>query len=84
MLYNRGLVNAMLTVEGIRAAQGKYGNKPLAGAHFGRVQQWDGKNWAFVADYIQADQGLLGPMVKAAAQNDADEKKITPGCLQGP
>ncbi len=122
VLYNRGMVNAMLTVEGIRAAQGKYGKKPLtgeqvrwglenlaitsdqlkqlgmeglmrpmqvscqdhAGAHFGRVQQWDGKNWNFVSDYIQADQGLLGPMIKTAAQKYAEEKKITPGCLQGP
>ena len=31
VLYNRGLVNAMLGVEAIRTAQGKYGKKPLTG-----------------------------------------------------
>jgi branched-chain amino acid transport system substrate-binding protein len=31
VLYNRGLVNAMLGVEAIRAAQQKLGNKPLTG-----------------------------------------------------
>ncbi len=31
VLYNRGLVNAMLGVEAIRKAQTKYGNKPLTG-----------------------------------------------------
>jgi len=33
VLYNRGVVNAMLGVEGIRKAQEKYGKKPLAGEH---------------------------------------------------
>ena len=31
VLYNRGMVNAMLGVEGIRTAQKRYGNKPLTG-----------------------------------------------------
>jgi branched-chain amino acid transport system substrate-binding protein len=31
VLYNRGMVNAMLGVEGIRKAQEKYGRKPLTG-----------------------------------------------------
>ncbi len=31
VLYNRGVVNAMLGVEAIRTAQGKYGKKPLTG-----------------------------------------------------
>ncbi len=31
VLYNRGMVNAMLVVESIRTAQGKYGKKPLTG-----------------------------------------------------
>ena len=30
-LYNRGVVNAMLSVEAIRTAMGKYGNKALTG-----------------------------------------------------
>ncbi|MFN0040976.1 MAG: ABC transporter substrate-binding protein [Burkholderiales bacterium] len=31
VLYNRGLLNAMLAVESIRIAQGKFGKKPLTG-----------------------------------------------------
>jgi len=31
VLYNRGLLNAMLGVEAIRTAQGKFGKKPLTG-----------------------------------------------------
>ena len=31
MLYNRGLINAMLGVEAIRTAQEKFGNKPMTG-----------------------------------------------------
>lgn len=31
VLYNRGLLNAMLVVESIRTAQGKFGKKPLTG-----------------------------------------------------
>jgi branched-chain amino acid transport system substrate-binding protein len=31
VLYNRGMLNAMLAVEGVRAAQTRFGNKPLTG-----------------------------------------------------
>lgn len=31
VLYNRGMINAMLSVEAIRTAQAKFGNKPLTG-----------------------------------------------------
>ena len=31
VLYNRGMINAMVTVEAIRTAQAKYGKKPLTG-----------------------------------------------------
>ena len=31
MLYNRGMLNAMLAVEGVRAAQARYGRRPLTG-----------------------------------------------------
>src|SRR6267143_2044422 len=31
VLYNRGMLNAMLVVESIRTAQGKYGRKPMTG-----------------------------------------------------
>jgi branched-chain amino acid transport system substrate-binding protein len=31
VLYNRGLINALMVVESIRTAQGKFGNKSLTG-----------------------------------------------------
>ncbi len=31
VLYNRGMINAMLSVEAIRTAQGRFGRKPLTG-----------------------------------------------------
>ena len=31
VLYNRGMINAMLSVEAIRTAQGRFGKKPLTG-----------------------------------------------------
>jgi branched-chain amino acid transport system substrate-binding protein len=31
VLYNRGMLNAMLAVEGVRAAQARFGSKPLTG-----------------------------------------------------
>ncbi|WP_343626119.1 ABC transporter substrate-binding protein [Roseateles puraquae] len=42
-----------------------------------RVHTWDGKQWAFSSDWYQADEALLKPMVKAAADKYAGEKKLT-------
>jgi branched-chain amino acid transport system substrate-binding protein len=114
VLYNRGLLNAMLGVEAIRTAQAKFGKRPLTGeevrwgienlkldesriaalgiegmirpfqiscadhqgASLSRVQQWDGKTWKVVSEWIQADESLLAPMVKAAAQKYRADKSI--------
>ena len=48
------------------------------GARWARVQQWDGKEWKVISDWYQADDGLLKPMVKDAAEKYAKEKNITP------
>jgi branched-chain amino acid transport system substrate-binding protein len=104
-LYNRGLVNAMLSAEAIRTAMGKYGNKALTGEqvrwgfenlnlteqrldqlgmkgfthpikvtcedHEGNgpilVQQWDGKKWSLVSDWIAPMRDVVRPMIEAAA-----------------
>jgi branched-chain amino acid transport system substrate-binding protein len=116
VLYNRGMLNAVLSVESVRTAQGKYGKKSLTGEqvrwgienldidtkrikelglegmiqplkvscndHEGsrraRIHQWDGENWNFVSDWIEADNSLLRPMVDVAAANYAKDKGITP------
>src|SRR5437588_5557461 len=43
-----------------------------------RIQQWDGKNWRFVSDWIQPDREMLSAMYKESAEAYAKEKNITP------
>ncbi|MBK6335903.1 MAG: ABC transporter substrate-binding protein [Betaproteobacteria bacterium] len=114
--YNRGVVHGIITVEAIRTAQAKYGNKPLTpeqvrwgienlnitearlkdlGAagfmqalkvscadHEGggavKFQQWDGKQWKVITDWIQPDKQLVRGMIEASAAAYAKEKNITP------
>jgi branched-chain amino acid transport system substrate-binding protein len=104
-LYNRGVVNAMLSAEAIRTAMTKYGNKALTGEqvrwgfenlnltearldqlgmkgfmhpikvtcedHEGNgpilVQQWDGKKWTLVSDWIAPMREVVRPKIEAAA-----------------
>jgi branched-chain amino acid transport system substrate-binding protein len=41
-----------------------------------RVQTWDGSKWSFVSPPIEADLSILKPMIKAAADKYAAEKKL--------
>ena len=115
VLYMRGLMSAMLGVEGVRRAQERYGKgkvmsgeqvrwglenltldqkkldtlgfagvmRPIStscadhmGAAWARVHTWDGTKWNFTSDWLQADEAILKPMVKAAANKYASEKKL--------
>ncbi|NDY92792.1 ABC transporter substrate-binding protein [Ideonella livida] len=115
VLYMRGLLSAMLAVEGMRRAQENYGKgkvitgeqmrwglenlaldqkkldalgfagvmRPVStsckdhmGSSWARVHTWDGAKWNFTSDWYQADESLLKPMVKAAADKYAAEKKL--------
>ena len=114
VLYNRGVINSMLTIEAIRTAQAKFGKKPMTGEqvrwgfehlnitaarvkelgmdgliapvkvscndHEGsrraRIHQWDGKQWVYTTDWIEADTKYLRPKMEAAAKAYATEKKI--------
>jgi branched-chain amino acid transport system substrate-binding protein len=49
-----------------------------SGVHEARIQEWDGKQWKFISDWIEADQKYLGPKVKEAAAKYAKDKNITP------
>src|SRR6266705_1845404 len=107
-LYNRGLVNAMLSAEAIRTAMTKFGNKPLTGEqvrwgfenlnlteqrleqvgmkgfthpvrvtcedHEGSgpvlIQQWDGKKWSVVSDWIAPMRDVVRPKIEAAAVDE--------------
>ena len=116
VLYMRGLMSAMLGVEGVRRAQDRYGKgkwvngeqarwglenlaldqkkldalgfagvmRPIStscvdhmGAAWARIHTWDGSKWAFSSDWMQADDQIIRPMVRAAADRYAAEKKLT-------
>jgi branched-chain amino acid transport system substrate-binding protein len=116
VLYMRGLISAMFAVEGVRAAQERFGKgkvmtgeqarwgyenlnltqakldalgfkgvlRPIStscqdhmGAAWARIHTWDGSKWQFSSDWYQADEQIIKPMVKAAADKYAAEKKLT-------
>jgi branched-chain amino acid transport system substrate-binding protein len=116
VLYMRGASAAMLAVEGVRAAQERFGKgkvvtgeqarwgyenlnltqakldalgfkgvmRPVStscqdhmGSAWARVHTWDGAKWNFTSDWLQADDQIIRPMVRAAADKYAAEKKLT-------
>lgn len=116
VLYMRGVVGAMLAVEGARAAQEKFGKgKPVTpeqarwgyenlnltqakldslgfkgvlrpistscadhmGSAWARVHTWDGSKFTWASDWMQADDQIIRPLVKASADKYAAEKKWT-------
>jgi branched-chain amino acid transport system substrate-binding protein len=114
-LYNRGIVNAMLSAEAIRTAMGKFGNKGLTGEqvrwgfenlnlteaaldklgmkgfthpvktscedHEGNgpvlIQQWDGKKWNVVSDWVQPMRDVVRPKIEAAAIEEGKKLNYT-------
>ncbi|HSW06845.1 ABC transporter substrate-binding protein [Aquabacterium sp.] len=116
VLYTRGVMSAMLGVEGVRRAQERFGKgklmsgeqtrwglenlaldqkkldalgfanvmRPVStscvdhmGSAWAKVQTWSGSAWQFTSDWYQADDQIIKPMVKAAAEKYASEKKLT-------
>ena len=47
------------------------------GASWARVHTWDGAKWSFSSDWLQADEQILKPMVRQAADKYAVDKKLT-------
>lgn len=47
------------------------------GASWARIHTWDGAKWNFSSDWLQADESILKPMVRQAADKYAAEKKLT-------
>jgi len=47
------------------------------GSTWARVHTWDGSKWSFTSDWLQADEQIIKPMVKTAADKYAGEKKLT-------
>ena len=48
------------------------------GAAWARIHTWDGKAWQFTSDWLQADEQIIKPLVKATAAKYAADKKLTP------
>ena len=47
------------------------------GSTWARVHTWDGSKWGGMSDWYQADESIIKPMAKAAADKYAGEKKLT-------
>ena len=115
VLYNRGVVNAMFTVEAIRTAMAKFGNKPVTGEqlrwgfehlnltdkrleelgmkgfthpvkvtcedHEGAgpvlFEQWDGKKWNIVSDWVPVMRDVVRPKLEAAAVEEGKKLGYT-------
>ena len=48
------------------------------GASWARIHTWDGKAWKFTSDWLQGDEQVIKPLVKATAAKYAADKKLTP------
>jgi branched-chain amino acid transport system substrate-binding protein len=46
------------------------------GSSWARVHTWDGSKWNFSSDWYEADEQILKPMVKTAADKYVAEKKL--------
>ena len=46
------------------------------GSAWTRVHTWDGSKFVWSSDWLQADEQIIKPMVKASADKYAAEKKI--------
>jgi branched-chain amino acid transport system substrate-binding protein len=115
-LYNRGVVNAMLSAEALRTAMAKYGLKATPTAeqvrwgfenlnltdkrldelgmkgfthpikvtcedHEGNgpllIQQWDGKKWEIVSDWVSPMRDVVRPKIEAAAVEEGKKLNYT-------
>ena len=43
-----------------------------------KFQQWDGREWKVITDWIPSDQSIVRPMIEESAAKYAKEKGITP------
>jgi len=47
------------------------------GSAWARIHTWDGSKFTWSSDWLQADDQIIKPMVRASADRYATEKKIT-------
>ena len=46
-----------------------------------KFQQWDGKQWKVITDWVAGDKAMVRGMVEESAAKYAAEKSIKPGCM---
>ena len=68
VLYNRGMINAMLAIESVRTAQGRYGKKPLTGEQV----RWGIENLNLDQAYLRkiGFGGLMQPLKVSCADHE--------------
>ena len=81
--YRWGLENLSISAERIKelGAEGLMSPIKLScfdheGGGAVKFQEWDGKQWNVVTDWIETDQSIVRPMIEASAANYAKEKGI--------
>jgi branched-chain amino acid transport system substrate-binding protein len=47
------------------------------GSTWARIETWDGAKWNMTSDFMQADEQIIKPMVKVAAEKYISDKKLT-------
>jgi branched-chain amino acid transport system substrate-binding protein len=47
------------------------------GSTWARIETWDGAKWNMTSDFMQADEQIIKPMVKTAAEKYIADKKLT-------
>ncbi|MGQ3081673.1 MAG: ABC transporter substrate-binding protein [Hydrogenophaga sp.] len=116
VLYTRGVIIQMLSIEAVKRAQERFGKgkvmtgeqvrwglenlaldqkkldalgfagimRPLStscndhmGSTWARVHTWDGAKWNFTSDFMEADEQIIKPMVKAGADKYLADKKMS-------
>jgi len=72
VLYNRGMISAMLLVESVVKAQSKYGKKPLTGEQV----RWGAENLNIDSARIKAlgFEGILQPLKTSCADHEGTRK----------
>lgn len=72
VLYNRGMINAMLVVEAVRTAQAKYGKKPLTGEQV----RWGVEHLDVDAARIKAlgVEGVIQPLKTSCSDHEGARK----------
>jgi len=115
VLYTRGVIIQMLSIEAVRRAQERFGKgkvmtgtqvrwglenlaldqkkldamgfsgvmRPIStscadhmGSTAARIETWDGSKWSITSDYIEADEQIIKPMIKAGADKYLADKKM--------